>query len=266
MKKILAIAYITLLSFTTFAQNYNQNVNFTRTTLLSGKTMVQDTSLYIKSGNDTIRISNYGDTSRFTTTATAWKFTPELPKVFTNNANISVGAVDDLAGFGIPFAGSFIVDTNRNTLYFNGVRKLGDTLFTSVVSVLDLNTFQESILFMNYFPATGKQGIILKSTGKTGEDFAGVSSFEAVQVHCLDQADTVGFSVTSWAPGNIDFPNFQVSRNGISTFATLDSAFIYSKTPSNGSVVYCSDCSGDGITGRLLSYIGAAWRRLTFED
>lgn len=45
----------------------------------------------------------------------------------------------------------------------------------------------------------------------------------------------------------------------------LDSASIYALTPTVGTQYYCTNCTGNGITGRIVAYIGAAWRRLTFE-
>lgn len=162
MKKILAIAYITLLSLTTFAQNYNQNVNFTRTTLLSGKTMVQDTSLYIKSGNDTIRITNYGDTSRFTTTAAAWKFTPPLPNIYTASGTVPENRTVSIdSGFYLQFEDEYSFNFlklqqtpyDTNFLYssfgsriadgnFNGFRFSSDTigLYYTLMGQLDSAT------------------------------------------------------------------------------------------------------------------------------
>lgn len=58
---------------------------------------------------------------------------------------------------------------------------------------------------------------------------------------------------------------FTVDTNGIVTFGSLDSVTAYALTPSNGSKVYCNDCSGNGITGRFISYIGGAWRRESFN-
>ena len=45
----------------------------------------------------------------------------------------------------------------------------------------------------------------------------------------------------------------------------VDSATIYALTPQEGAVYHCTDCTGDGITGRIVTYIGAMWRRLKFE-
>lgn len=58
----------------------------------------------------------------------------------------------------------------------------------------------------------------------------------------------------------------QVRDDGVSAFASLDSVTAYAlTTPPAGGIVYCNNCTGNGITGRLLAYIASAWRRLTFE-
>lgn len=51
----------------------------------------------------------------------------------------------------------------------------------------------------------------------------------------------------------------------LSTMTQLDSVTIYSLTPSNGTQVYCTDCTGSGVTGRVLAYIGSAWRRFNID-
>lgn len=181
---------------------------------------------------------------------------------FTTSDSIKLVADDNWMGFGFPFCGSYKLDTN-NITSFAGTRRLGTGYYTSVLSTFNLNTFEESVVSTNYFSSLNKQGVLLKSKGATGTDFVGITLFDAVQVHAIDNTDTLAFSVTSW--NGSDIPNFQVWRNGINTFGSNDSATIYSKTPPEGSIVFCSDCSGNGITGRILAFIGAAWRRLTFE-
>lgn len=57
--------------------------------------------------------------------------------------------------------------------------------------------------------------------------------------------------------GNIDL---------VSSTTQLDSATIYALTPTLGTQYYCTNCTGNGITGRIVAYIASAWRRLTFED
>lgn len=46
---------------------------------------------------------------------------------------------------------------------------------------------------------------------------------------------------------------------------SIDSVSVYATTPAEGTMVHCNDCTGNGITGRIIAYIGAAWRRLNFE-
>lgn len=58
---------------------------------------------------------------------------------------------------------------------------------------------------------------------------------------------------------------FAVDSFGLIHYAELDSATIYALTPAINATTYCTNCSGNGITGRILSYIGSAWRRLLFE-
>jgi len=52
--------------------------------------------------------------------------------------------------------------------------------------------------------------------------------------------------------------------NGI-TFFGADSATIYALTPTAGTTYYCNNCSGNGVTGRIVSYFGSLWRRLSFD-
>lgn len=49
------------------------------------------------------------------------------------------------------------------------------------------------------------------------------------------------------------------------SIAVADSFTIYAISPPSGTIIFCSDCSGNGITGRILAFIDAAWRRLSFE-
>lgn len=80
MKKTIQLMLCIALFSTASAQMINQNVQYTRTAMFSGRAIVQDTMLLIKSGNDTIKITSYGDTSRISTTAGGgFKFSPPLP-------------------------------------------------------------------------------------------------------------------------------------------------------------------------------------------
>lgn len=46
---------------------------------------------------------------------------------------------------------------------------------------------------------------------------------------------------------------------------TSDSASIYRLVPTAGATFYCSNCTGTGVTGRVVTYIGGAWRRLKYD-
>ncbi len=49
---------------------------------------------------------------------------------------------------------------------------------------------------------------------------------------------------------------------GVTAFTQSDSATIYATTPTVGTTYLCTNCSGSGITGRIVSYYGSAWRRI----
>ena len=51
----------------------------------------------------------------------------------------------------------------------------------------------------------------------------------------------------------------------LSLASGLDSVTIYALTPANGTMTYCNNCTGSGVTGRVVVFINSAWRRLTFN-
>lgn len=53
--------------------------------------------------------------------------------------------------------------------------------------------------------------------------------------------------------------------NGALELYSIDSATLYATSAANGTLRYCSDCTSNGITGKLVMYIAAMWRRLAFE-
>ncbi len=48
---------------------------------------------------------------------------------------------------------------------------------------------------------------------------------------------------------------------GVTAFTQSDSATIYATTPAVGTTYMCTNCSGTGITGRVVTYYSGAWRR-----
>jgi len=53
--------------------------------------------------------------------------------------------------------------------------------------------------------------------------------------------------------------------NGALELWEIDSATLYATTPYDGTIRYCSDCTSNGITGKLVMRLGSMWRRLAFE-
>lgn len=101
----------------------------------------------------------------------------------------------------------------------------------------------------------------------TGNIFAQISWSNGANAYILkatsaglnykDSNEGAGKVLTSDADGNATWQP--------SSTTPLDSATIYALTPTLGAQYYCNNCTGNGITGRIVAYIGAAWRRLIFE-
>ena len=53
--------------------------------------------------------------------------------------------------------------------------------------------------------------------------------------------------------------------NGALELWAIDSATLYATSAANGTIRYCSDCTSNGITGKLVMRLGSMWRRLAFE-
>jgi hypothetical protein len=51
----------------------------------------------------------------------------------------------------------------------------------------------------------------------------------------------------------------------LSLSSGLDSVTLYALTPANGTLAFCNNCTGSGVTGRVLAFINSAWRRLQFD-
>jgi hypothetical protein len=136
MKKgVYTILFILIGLGSTAQGTINQNTEFKKVAMFSGRTIVQDTCLLIKSGNDTIRITNYGDKSRLSTTAGGgWLFSPPLPGTGTNQK---------FAPTRVPFAAAdSTLTTSENFLY-------SDTsfqMFTLIDSSIQSGLFSNNII------------------------------------------------------------------------------------------------------------------------
>lgn len=54
-----------------------------------------------------------------------------------------------------------------------------------------------------------------------------------------------------------------VKIDSLLTLGSLDSVTIYALTPPAGTIIRCSDCTGNGLTGAsIVGYLSSAWRRI----
>lgn len=81
-----------------------------------------------------------------------------------------------------------------------------------------------------------------------------------------DSAIVLGDTITTKYVGiGTAYPISQFDVRGDFHLGATDSVSIYATTPADFTIRSCSDCSGNGVLGRLLIFIDSAWRRLTFE-
>lgn len=73
-------------------------------------------------------------------------------------------------------------------------------------------------------------------------------------VKIVDGTEGLGKVLTSDAGG--------LASWGVTRFTPSDSATIYATTPAAGTTYTCTDCSGTGVTGRIVYYMDSAWRRV----
>ena len=140
---------------------------------------------------------------------------------------------------------------------------------------LDVNGSWQTILNTNagIYGRLDASGFSVNATGETNFRSAAII-VDTTGLISLDANDSVtvnttklqlkvnatqgsGKVLTSDADGNATW--------GVTAFTPLDSLTIYALTPSESTTYFCTDCTGDGITGRIVTYIGAMWRRLKFE-
>lgn len=183
MKKLLlALALILFIFAVADCQMVNQNTQFTKIAMFTGKPIVQDTALLIKNGSDTLRITTYADTTRFTTTA----------------------------GGGFKFNQGLTLSPDR-------------------------------VLLRSQTGAIPPFILLGNAVEYGGAEFSGIMYADTVTIGSYLEVD------------------------GFFKILPQDSATIYATTPGAGTTANCSDCSGNGILGRIVVYMNSAWRRLVFE-
>jgi hypothetical protein len=108
-------------------------------------------------------------------------------------------------------------------------------------------------------------------------DGGGYGNFTTIALYDQARSISITDSVTAFQ-GKISVNGDVLLSNDLGDTATAklhvkgdvriegtDSVTIYAFTPAAGTFQYCTDCTGNGIVGRLLGYIGGLWRRFSIE-
>jgi hypothetical protein len=171
--------------------------------------------------------------------------------------------------------GNIIRDSSHVYGYVNQNPTNGNDHFQSLFSI-DTATGIGASVFVNYDGMSGDDGVLIThdnpDNAKAIRLTVNEGGLRALNPNTFD----VFFKITGSGQMSYykDVINGGVLTSDASGNATwqpasttpLDSATIYALTPTLGTQYYCTDCTGNGITGRIVAFIGAAWRRLLFED
>lgn len=188
-------------------------------------------NIQIQTGStDSCLVTFVSDTMKFNSTVAAYQFTPKL------DANSVTGFWKTDGNAGTNPATNFLGTTDVQPIIIAS-DNYGQAVFGNAVS-------------------SGASDTAVLMVGDTG-----LFTFTQLeidgQLKIVDGTEGNGKILTSSIDGT-------ASWQPAST-APLDSASIYALTPTLGTQYYCTDCTGNGITGRIVAYIAAAWKRLNFE-
>lgn len=247
--------------------------------------------IQLQQGNtDSLLVTFSGDTAHLNATVAAWDFSPPLNSSSvtgfwktTGNAGTTadtnfIGTTDNvdlyikrnglvaaafLTGGGFNFGDLPGLGEKQKITCINGVisaqmRRRFEVLDTTTAVLFKVDKAQSRIqLGLNTLPLT--------DTGYS----IGSSSFRFKELRALRGYFDGAVTIADGTQG--DGKVLTSDANGLASWqpasaTPLDSATIYALTPTLGTQYYCTDCTGNGITGRIVAYIGAAWRRLLFED
>jgi len=114
-----------------------------------------------------------------------------------------------------PFSGSAYNDVVNDVYYFTGVSNFGAP--GSTIHAYNYTTGQETVVAAHYFSDYGKQGVLIKSNGRTGEGMTAINVFDEVTVFARDTTNAPAFNVMSWdgTGGRSDsLTMFSISRKG----------------------------------------------------
>ncbi len=158
--------------------------------------------------------------------------------VVLDNGNVGIGTTAPT--YRLHQIGSFI-STSTGSLSDNFIRQDDGVVILQASGTQDFKTASLSLDTTGLFSVSCDTGNISTTQLKL----------------LINATQGAGKVLTSDADGNA---TWQANKP-----TSADSATIYALSPDEFTLYSCTDCTGNGITGRIVAYIGAAWRRLTFE-
>ncbi len=187
--------------------------------------------------------------------------------------NLAIG-IDDSLGV----ASARLIATHATSEYSMCVNEYGAFVTHTHLPNSLLNGFLSIVDYENSLVRSSGDGRLLFISNTDNENILSIrDSVSARDISVISNTDSVITLLTNYSSKvklvddailgiYSDAVKWRIDSSGLFTIGSLDSATIYALTPASGTEVFCSNCTGNGITGRILSYIGAAWRRLLFED
>lgn len=246
--------------------DYKQNINFKRQMRADTATlqlvMLPNLSLPTATAypllRDTATGKIYKDTCGY------WRKCDTLP--FWSTSGNTLG--DTGYFIGTNDAQDFVVKTNnveRARFFSNGVISIGTNQQQYDVTIASGNVGALNSFGFISNRSTGTDAYIHMSMQDSSGIIGASSGAKSLEINVTSGGPVV-FQNSGGSVGiNTATPTSKLHVNGDLRIEGRDSVTIYALTPAAGTFQYCTDCTGNGITGRLLGYIGAAWRRFTIE-
>jgi hypothetical protein len=229
MKKTALALIFSLVSVLTYAQtSYSQKIEFKNTVRM-------DSTLLFIRGGDTLQVTLAGNVANFIcTTCDSFHFEPALSS---------------------PTIPTYTVE-NGLTFSNDSITLGGHLTRTTVITNTGAYPY---ILFDNDTAPTYYWGF-----GNLAAYNPGLQRDFIVEAHFpYINSDSIT-TIAADEELNLSAPITNV-QGSLINLAGLDSAAIDGLTPAAGYFIYCTDCTGNGLTGRLLLHDGTAWRRLSYE-
>jgi hypothetical protein len=186
--------------------------------------------------------------------------------------NLAIG-IDNSLGV----ASARLIATHATSEYSMAVNEYGAFVTHTHLPNSLLNGFLSIVDYENSLVRNSGDGRLLFISNTDNENILSIrDSVSARDISVISNTDSVITLLTNYSSKvklvddailgiYSDAVKWRIDSSGLFTIGSLDSATIYAIAPVNGTQVFCSDCTGNGITGRIVAYIGAAWRRLLFD-